>query len=240
MLGTPWRASAKAGGERRRAGRPSAVHHVQGLTLVLPSGQLVRASRRRNAGLFALAAGGDGVIGALYSVTLDIASICAALDEAVGAEFSPRRAPPAHGARCASSAPALEVQKFLEDAQALCHEWRMELAGVRLRRTRIEEDTLLRWARRDAALSLTLAAPAALSARRCAPRSYRRADRRGDRARRQLRVLRSKRRPRRPKAVHRAFSPRNGASTHRAVRQQLVSPLPAALQRRAVAVRFGN
>jgi len=127
-------------------GRP-AVHHVQGLTLVLPSGQLVRASRRRNAELFALAAGGNGVIGALYSVTLDIASICAALDEAVGAEVlaAPRAA-------CARRAlrvfvPPLEVQKFLEDAQALCHEWRMELAGVRLRRTRIEEDTLLRWAR---------------------------------------------------------------------------------------------
>ncbi len=141
-------------------GRP-AVHHVQGLTLVLPSGQLVRASRRRNAELFALAAGGNGVIGALYSITLDIASICAALDEAVGAEVlaAPRAA-------CARRAlrvfvPPLEVQKFLEDAQALCHEWRMELAGVRLRRTRIEEDTLLRWARREyAALSLTLAAPA--------------------------------------------------------------------------------
>ena len=140
-------------------GRP-AVPHVQGLTLVLPSGQLVRASRRRNAELFALAAGGNGVIGALYSITLDIASICAALDEAVGAEVlaAPRAA-------CARRVlrvfvPPLEVQKFLEDAQTLCHEWRMELAGVRLRRTRIEEDTLLRWARREyAALSLTLAAP---------------------------------------------------------------------------------
>ena len=111
-------------------GRP-AVHHVQGLTLVLPSGQLVRASRRRNAELFALAAGGNGAIGALYSITLDIASICAALDEAVGAEVlaAPRAA-------CARRAlrvfvPPLEVQKFLEDAQALCHGWRMERAGVR-------------------------------------------------------------------------------------------------------------
>jgi len=141
-------------------GRP-AVQHVQGVTLVLPSGELVRASRRRNAELFALAAGGNGVIGALYSITLDIASICAALDEAVGAEVlaAPRAA-------CARRAlrvlvPPREAQNFLQDAQALCGEWRMDLAGVRLRRTRAEEDTLLRWARREyAALSLTFAAPA--------------------------------------------------------------------------------
>ena len=140
-------------------GRP-AVQHVQGLTLVLPSGQLVRASRRRNAELFALAAGGNGVIGALYSVTLDIASICAALDEAVGADVlaSPRTACSRRPLRV--FVPPLEVERFLQDAHALCQEWRIDLAGVRLRRTRVEEDTLLRWARREyAALSLTLAAP---------------------------------------------------------------------------------
>ena len=128
-------------------GRP-AVHHVQGLTLVLPSGQLVRASRRRNAELFALAAGGDGVIGALYSVTLDIASICAALDEAVGAEFSPRRAPPAHGARCASS-----CRRMRCEVPRGCASPVPRMAHAARRRSpaahRIEEDTLLRWARRE-------------------------------------------------------------------------------------------
>ena len=117
-------------------GRP-AVQHVQGLTLVLPSGQLVRASRRRNAELFALAAGGNGVIGALYSVTLDIASICAALDEAVGADVlaSPRTACSRRPLRV--FVPPLEVERFLQDAHALCQEWRIDLAGVRLRRTRV-------------------------------------------------------------------------------------------------------
>jgi len=141
-------------------GRP-AVKHVQGITLVLPSGELVRASRRRNAELFALAAGGNGVIGALYSITLEIASICVALDEAVGADVV--AATRAAGAQRALRVlvPPHEVRNFLDDAQSVCSAWRMDLAGVRLRRTRAEEDTLLRWARREyAALSLTLAAPA--------------------------------------------------------------------------------
>ena len=90
-----------------------------------------------------------------------ISSICAALDEGGRRRGSRRAARRLRTARAAVFVPPHEVQKFLEDAQALCHEWRMELAGVRLRRTRIEEDTLLRWARREyAALSLTLAAPA--------------------------------------------------------------------------------
>ena len=145
-------------------GRP-AVMHVQSLTLVMPNGELARASRARHSELFALTVGGHGVIGTLYSVTLDIASLSAALDEAVGADVlcAPKAATPRRPLRLLL--PPRELGAFLEEARALCDEWRMPLAGARLRRTREENETFLRWARRDyAALALHFAEAPVLGA----------------------------------------------------------------------------
>src|SRR4030095_3763179 len=54
-------------------GRP-VVNHVESITLVTPNGELRRASRTAHRELFALAAGGQDLFGALYSVTLNIGS----------------------------------------------------------------------------------------------------------------------------------------------------------------------
>jgi hypothetical protein len=59
--------------------------------------------------------------------------------------------------------PPEELAAFLAEAQERCREWRMPLAGIKLRRTRAENDTFLRWARREyAAVTLSLAEPPAL------------------------------------------------------------------------------
>lgn len=145
-------------------GRP-AVMHVRSLTLVMPSGELARASRARQSELFALTVGGHGVTGTLYSATLDIASLSAALDEAVGADLLCAANPGRAWRPLRLLLPPHELGAFLDDARALCDEWRMPLAGARLRRTREENETFLRWARRDyAALALHFAEPPVLGA----------------------------------------------------------------------------
>ena len=143
-------------------GRP-AVTHVESMTIVMPNGEIVRASRERHSELFALVVGGHGVFGALYSVTLHIGSISLALNEAAEAEIL---AAPPRDMSCRPLrllVPPQELARFLAEALGHCDEWRMPLAGVRLRRTREEHDTFLRWARRDyAALTLGLAEPPVL------------------------------------------------------------------------------
>jgi len=143
-------------------GRP-AVAHVESMTLVLPNGELTRVSRTRQDELFGLAAGGHGLFGALYSVTLHIGSLTRALNEAVDAEVLARPLAAAAGRPLRLLLPPDALAAFLADAEAHCEEWRMPLAGARLRRTREERDTFLRWAQRDyAAVALGFCKPAVL------------------------------------------------------------------------------
>lgn len=141
-------------------GRP-AVTHVESMALVAPSGELHRVSRSGQRELFALVAGGQGLFGALYSVTLHIGSLTLALSEAAEAEIL--CAPQARSACRALRllVPPEALAAFLAEARERCHEWRVPLAGIRMRRTREENDTFLRWARREyAAVTLSLAEPA--------------------------------------------------------------------------------
>jgi FAD/FMN-containing dehydrogenase len=143
-------------------GRP-AVTHVESVVLIMPSGELHRVSRSGHRELFALVAGGQGLFGALYSVTLHIGSLAAAVNEAAEAEIL--SSPPAGSASRALRLllPPEELASFLAEAQERCREWRMPLAGIKLRRTREENDTFLRWAQREyAALTLSLAEPPVL------------------------------------------------------------------------------
>lgn len=137
-------------------GRP-AVMHVESMTLVMPNGELQRISRSGHCDLFRLVAGGYGLFGALYSVTLRVGSLSRALNEAAEGEIlSPAR--PGAGRRpLRLLVPPGELAAFLTLAEAYCRDWRAPLSGVRLRHTREENDTLLRWARRDyAAVTLSL------------------------------------------------------------------------------------
>jgi hypothetical protein len=139
-------------------GRP-AVMHVESIAVVTPGGELRRADRTTQRDLFALIAGGQGLFGALYSVTLDIGSLSRAVNDAAQPEgVLVSRSNPLR-----LLLPPEKLEAFLADARALCAEWRLELAGVEVRNTLREDDSFLRWARRDyAAVSLHLMAPPAL------------------------------------------------------------------------------
>lgn len=143
-------------------GRP-AVAHVDSITLVTPGGELRRASRTEHRDLFALAAGGHDLFGALYSVTLNIGSLQRAVNEATAPEIigAPAAGSPARPLRLLL--PPEKVDAFLAEARHCCSDWRLALAGVKLRRTVEEADSFLRWARREyAALTLSVAEPPVL------------------------------------------------------------------------------
>jgi len=151
--------SCNAAGPDGRA----AVSHVESMALVMPNGDLVRASRARQGELFQLVAGGHGLFAAIYSLTLHIGSLTRALKEAARAEVVAAPVPGTAWRPLKLLLPPAELETFLADARALCGEWRMPLVGVRVRRTREEPDTFLRWARREyAAVTLGLAEPPVL------------------------------------------------------------------------------
>jgi FAD/FMN-containing dehydrogenase len=137
-------------------GRP-AVAHVESLALVTPDGELRRVSRTVHAELFALAVGGHGLFGAPYSVTLRIASLERAVSEALAG--TPRVLPEA---ACPSRwvhvlVPPERVDAYLAEARTACDAWRLAVEAAEVRRTRQEEETFLRWARREfAEVSLRL------------------------------------------------------------------------------------
>ena len=139
-------------------GRPAVVH-VESIAVVAPSGDLRRANRTTHRDLFALVAGGQGLFGALYSVTLDIGSLSRAVNEAAPLEERSS----AHPLRLL--VPPERLESFLAEARGRCADWRMPLAGVEVRRTLPEADSFLCWARRDyAAVALNFAEPAVLGA----------------------------------------------------------------------------
>ncbi len=137
----------------------AAVVHVESIAVVTPSGELRRANRTTHRDLFALVAGGQGLFGALYSVTLDIGSLSRAVNEAAPLEEGSSARP------LRLLVPPAALESFLAEARGRCAEWRMPLAGVDVRKTLSESDSFLRWARRDyAALALHFAEPPVLGA----------------------------------------------------------------------------
>jgi hypothetical protein len=133
-------------------GRP-AVTHVESIALVTPEGELRRVSRLANAELFALAVGGQGLFGAPYSVTLRIESLARAVSD--GAAAPP---PPMPGDALRVLVPPPALARFLAAARERCGDWRVGIEAEAVRTTHGEEETFLRWARRDyaeVALQLT-------------------------------------------------------------------------------------
>lgn len=140
-------------------GRP-AVTHVESMVLITPRGELVRASRSVNRELFALVAGGHGLFGALYSITLQLASLARAVSQSSDKVFSP-------GIESSRSLelllPPEALERFLLEVHERCAQWRLPLAGADVRRTSEERDSFLCWARREyAAVVLHIAEPRAL------------------------------------------------------------------------------
>jgi hypothetical protein len=125
-------------------GRPT-VAHVESLTLVTPDGQLRRVDRLTNPALFALALGGQGLFGALYSATLRVESLARAVSEAE-LETNIASAP---GNCLHLLVPPEQADALVADIRSRCGEWRMPVEAVELRRVRPEDETVLRWAQRD-------------------------------------------------------------------------------------------
>ena len=137
--------------ERNAAGPDGtpAVSHVASLTVVTPEGELRRASRERDRELFALHAGGHGLFGTLYSVTLRIATLARAVDRAARPDEMQQCPNPGTRHSLELLLPPEAVDGFMKETGTRCGDWRIPLHGVALRQTVAEEDTFLRWARRD-------------------------------------------------------------------------------------------
>lgn len=130
-------------------GRP-VVALVESLTLVTPEGELRRTSRTLNAELFALAVGGMGSFGALYSVTLSLSALVRATDAAV----DPARlelSDPSRGVgrRLSVYLPPDTAEAFLTEARAQALAWRIPITRAEVRRTFAERETVLCWAQRE-------------------------------------------------------------------------------------------
>ena len=127
-------------------GRPI-VAHVDSITLITPEGELRRINRVANRDMFSLIVGGYGLFGTLYSVNLRVDSLARAVDDAAAADEAAVTPP------CASRAlhllvPPEALERFIDEAQARCDEWRVGVQGVDVRLTLAEEETFLRWARK--------------------------------------------------------------------------------------------
>ncbi len=144
-------------------GRPF-VSHLESLTLVMPDGELCRTSRSINPRLFALAVGGQGLFGALYSVTLRLASLRACVAGAVRPlrlELGPPA--PGRGIDVQLLVPPERVEALLAELRVRAEEWRLPMVGVEVRPILPENESVLRWASKDyAALRVQLSAPSSL------------------------------------------------------------------------------
>src|SRR5260221_6949599 len=129
-------------------GRP-AVTHVDSLTLVTPGGELRRVNRVANSALFALVVGGQGLFGALYSITLRIESLARAISEAAPLETLNFDMTDQSMRPLQLLLPPEELGGFIEEARERCAEWHTAIGGADIRRTLPEEETVLRWSRRE-------------------------------------------------------------------------------------------
>ena len=140
-----------------------AVAHVESLTLVTPDGDLRRASRYANRDLFALTVGGQGLFGVLYSVTLRVDSMARALEHAAPSEKLIADADATSQQALQLLLPPARVAHCVAEIHSRCAERHTALLALEVRRTREENETLLRWASRDfAEIRLELGAAATL------------------------------------------------------------------------------
>jgi hypothetical protein len=137
-------------------GEPIVVH-TEGLAMVTPDGELRRISRLSNSSLFKLAVGGHGLFGAPYSVTLNVQSLMRSCKERQPTETLSLPSQGGLVRRLQLLIPPEALECFMTDARSHCAHWRTEIEGIAVRRTLPENETVLRWARREyAEVSLRL------------------------------------------------------------------------------------
>jgi hypothetical protein len=153
-LSTPWaHAPATIGDSVARNcagpdGRPL-VAHVEALAMVTPDGELRRVSRLANAELFKLAVGGQGLFGASYSITLNVQSLIRSTRESQPSATLTLLRPGSKARLLQLLIPPEALEAFLGECRSRCDEWRTVIEGVQVRRTLPENETVLRWARRE-------------------------------------------------------------------------------------------
>jgi FAD/FMN-containing dehydrogenase len=126
--------------------------HVASFVLVTTDGELRRVDRESNAELFRLVAGGQGVFGVLYSLTLDLESLRrSAADAQAPVELVLAEAAHAHPGSCGVELllPQAGLEGFLGEVRTLAADRRLSLHAISVRRTFADSETRLRWARRD-------------------------------------------------------------------------------------------
>jgi hypothetical protein len=140
-------------------GTPS-VALIESLTVATPDGELRRISRELHPELFALAIGGQGVIAMPYSITLRLAALREACEEASAlAKIAcvETSACEPQGVALRLLLPPAQSASFAASMRAQLEEWRLAPLAVEARAVRAESETFLRWATRDWALiALTL------------------------------------------------------------------------------------
>jgi hypothetical protein len=150
-------------------GRPT-VSHVESFTMVTPDGLLRRVDRVSNPGLFCLVVGGQGLFGAIYSVTLRLDSLERALAEAqtptpVVGSVPGGSVPSGKSRKLVLLVPQARVEALIAGCRERCAEWRIDLAAVTVRRIHADRETFLGYATRDCAeVSIVLDSSAHLGA----------------------------------------------------------------------------
>jgi FAD/FMN-containing dehydrogenase len=125
---------------------------IEAVALATVDGELRRLDRTRDADLFRLVIGGQGVFGLIYSVTLRIdALLCAAQSLTPPVEIHlPGCAPAAAlASRVETLLPPQELEGFLDAARTLALEHRFALRRVAVTQLRKGAETALSWATRD-------------------------------------------------------------------------------------------
>ena len=128
------------------------VSHVEAITLVTPDGEVRRADRRANPELFALAIGGQGLLGVLYSVTLRLDSLLRSMkrvEEPAVLDVADRCSRSGATRTVELLAAPERLDSVVADARKLAGERRIGLQRVAVRRLQPEHETFLRWATRE-------------------------------------------------------------------------------------------
>lgn len=129
-------------------GRPAVVH-VESLTVVTTEGELRRINRHSHRELFALMVGGQGLFGALYSVSLRVDTMSRSVAQQTAPEKLGGSVSEGRGQTLRLLIPPERLEACVQELNARCDEWRTSPEGLEVRRIREEDETYLRWAPRE-------------------------------------------------------------------------------------------
>lgn len=134
-------------------GRPF-IEYVEALTIVTADGELRRTNRSLQPELFCAAIGGQGIVGAVYSITLRINTLFAAFADAVPPVRLDEAAAEPSGPVLAITlmVPPPQLDEFLAAMRRVLDDYRLPVSSLSVRRALPESESLLRWATEELAI----------------------------------------------------------------------------------------